>query len=615
MFRKYIRVLSYIKPYGVYAGLNFLFNLLVILFSLVSFVMLVPFLNLLFSIEKLVETKPVFTFSPESLLQYVNYLISQVIITYGKAEALVFICLFLLTSFFFRNLFRFLAMFFLASVRIGAVKDIRDALYKKLLILPLSFYAGRKKGDIIARITTDVQEVEYSIMSYIEMIVRDPVTVIAYFVTLFVMSPQLTLFVIIILPVTGFIIGWIGRSLRKESRIGQARFAGLLSIVEETISGLRIIKAFTAIDFSSKRFMRMNKEYTKTLTWIYRTRDLSAPLSEFLSSVVIIVVLWYGGRLVLAEDPGITAAMFITYIVIFSQIIPPAKSFATGFYNIQKGLASAERIFEVLDAEEVIIERPDAVAIEKFDNEIEYRNVSFRYQSEYVLKNIRCTIAKGKIIALVGPSGGGKSTFVDLLPRFYDTTEGEILIDGIRVTDFKIDDLRNLMGIVTQEPILFNDTVFNNIAFGKKGVSEDEVIQAAKIANAHEFIIEMEQGYQSLIGDRGLRLSGGQRQRLSIARAVLQNPPILILDEATSSLDTESERLVQDALARVISNRTSVVIAHRLSTIVHADEILVLQKGRIVERGTHLELLQLNGVYRNLYNLQSFDESSNENTI
>jgi ATP-binding cassette, subfamily B, bacterial MsbA len=615
MFRKYLRILSYIKPYGTYAGLNILFNLLVILFSLVSFVMLVPFLNLLFGIEKLVETKPELSFSPESLLQYVNYVISQVIITYGKTEALVFICIFLFTSFFFRNLFRFLAMFFLANVRIGAVKDIRDSVYKKLLILPLSFYSKRKKGDIIARITTDVQEVEYSIMSYIEMIVRDPITVIAYFVTLFVMSPQLTLFVIVILPVTGFIIGWIGKALRKESRIGQARFAGLLSIVEETISGLRIIKAFTAIDFSNKRFMLMNKEYSKTLTWIYRTRDLSSPLSEFLSSAVIIVVLWYGGKLVLAEDPGITAALFITYIVIFSQIIPPAKAFATGFYNIQKGLASAERIFEILDAEEVILEKVDALPIKKFDEEIEYRNVSFKYQSDYVLKDIHCKIAKGKIIALVGPSGGGKSTFVDLLPRFYDTTKGEIWIDGHPLTDLKIDDLRGLMGIVTQEPILFNDTVFNNIAFGKKGISEEDVIHAAKIANAHEFVAEMEQGYQTLIGDRGSRLSGGQRQRLSIARAVLQNPPILILDEATSSLDTESERLVQDALAKVITNRTSVVIAHRLSTIVHADEIIVLQKGRIVERGTHLELLQLNGVYRNLYNLQTFSNGSDDNRL
>jgi subfamily B ATP-binding cassette protein MsbA len=608
MFKKYFRVLSYVKPYWGYATLNIVFNLLVIAFSLFSFVMLVPFLNLLFGIEKLVETKPEFSFSPEVALDYLNFLISQIIISKGKMEALVFICLFLLFTFFFRNLFRFLAMFFLANVRIGAVKGIRDDTYHKLTILPLSFYTGHKKGDIIARITTDVQEVDWSIMNYLEMIVRDPITIIAYFVTLFILSPQLTLFVILILPVTGYIIGRIGRTLRKESRIGQAKFAGLLAIIEETISGLRIIKAFTAINFSNKRFNQLNQDYSKLQIKIYRTRDLSSPLSEFLSSVVIIMVLWFGGRLVLGENPTISAAMFITYIVIFSQIIPPAKTFATGFYSMQRGVASAERIFEILDADEVIEEKPNAIRKKNFTNEIEYRNVSFKYKSEYVLKDINCTISKGKIIALVGPSGGGKSTFVDLLPRFYDTNKGEILIDGINIREYKIDDVRSLMGIVTQEPILFNDTVFDNIAFGKDDVTEEDVIQAAKIANAHDFIMEMDEGYQSNIGDRGSKLSGGQKQRLSIARAVLRNPPILILDEATSALDTESERLVQDALARVMSNRTSIVIAHRLSTIIHADEIIVLQKGEIVERGTHQQLLGINGTYKKLYDLQTFEQ-------
>jgi len=551
MFKKYLRILAYVKPYWKYALLNVIFNLLVIVFSLVSFVMLIPFLNLLFGIEKLVETKPELSFSPESALEYLNYLISQIIISKGKVEALIFICLFLLGTFFLRNLFRFLAMFFLANVRIGAVKGIRNDIYKKILILPLSFYSVRKKGDIIARITTDVQEVEYSIMNYLEMIVRDPITVIAYFITLFVMSPQLTLFVLILLPITGYIIGRIGRSLRKDSKIGQTKFAGLMAIIEETISGLRIIKAFTAIDFSNRRFLDLNNKYSKILIKIYRTRDLSSPLSEFLSSVVIIVVLWFGGKLVLTDNPTITAAIFITYIVIFSQVIPPAKTFATGFYSIQKGIASAERVFEILDAEEVIEEKADAVSITSFEKEIEYRNVFFKYKNEFVLKDINCTIQKGKIIALVGQSGGGKSTFVDLLPRFYDTTKGDIFIDGISLKDYNINNIRSLMGIVTQEPILFNDTIFNNIAFGKEDITEEDVITAAKIANAHEFIIKMEEGYQSNIGDRGTKLSGGQRQRLSIARAVLRNPPILILDEATSSLDTESERLVQDKYRRV----------------------------------------------------------------
>jgi len=607
MFKKYLRVLAYIKPFWVYALLNVIANLFVIVFSLVSFVMLIPFLNLLFGIEKLVETKPEIILSPESILDFLNYFISQVIISKGKAEALLFICIFLLSTFFMRNLCRFLALFFLATVRIGAVQNLRDETYKKLTILPLSFYTRHKKGDIIARITTDVQEVDYSIMNYIEMIARDPITILTYFVTLFVMSPQLTIFVIILLPLTGFIIGRIGRTLRRESKTGQLRFAGLLSVIEETISGLRIIKAFTAIDFSNARFRKLNSEYSRLSLKIYRTRDLSSPLSEFLSSVVIIVVLWFGGRLVLSENPAITATLFITYIVIFSQIIPPAKTFASGFYNMQKGIASAERIFEILDAEEIIEEKPDAFSINTFNTKIEYKSVYFRYENEYVLNNINCVIEKGKIIALVGQSGGGKSTFADLLPRFYDTTEGEVLIDGHPIRNYKIDDVRRLTGIVTQEPILFNDTVFNNIAFGKDDVTEEDVIHAAKIANAHEFIEKMEEGYQSNIGDRGSKLSGGQKQRLSIARAILRNPPILILDEATSSLDTESERLVQDALAKVMSNRTSIVIAHRLSTILHADEIIVLQKGVIAERGTHHELLARQGIYRKLYDLQTFD--------
>ncbi len=604
--RKYLRILAYIRPFKGAALLNVLFNLLVILFSLVSFVMLIPFLNLLFGIEKLVEAPPEFSMSPEVLMESLNYYISKIIITRGEVQALIFICLFLLGTFFFRNLFRFLAMFFLAKVRIGALRDIRNDLYNKLLILPLSFYSSQKKGDIIARITTDVQEIEHSIMNYLEMIIRDPVTIIAYYVTLMVMSPQLTLFVTILLPITGYIIGRIGRSLRKESKIGQAQFAGLLAIIEETISGLRIIKAFTAINFSSKRFVDFNRDYSKVLLKIYRTRDLSSPLSEFMSSVVIILVLWFGGRLVLNNDTTITAAVFITYIVIFSQIIPPAKTFATGFYSIQKGIASAERVFYILDADEVIEEKKDPVRIKKFDKAIEYKNVSFKYAREYVLKDVNVRIDKGRIIALVGPSGGGKSTFVDLLPRFYDVSQGELLVDGVNIRDYKIDDLRSLMGIVTQEPILFNDTVMNNIIFGKEGVTEDQVREAARIANADEFIDYMDEGYHTYIGDRGSRLSGGQRQRLSIARAVLRNPPILILDEATSSLDSESEKLVQDALARVMENRTSIVIAHRLSTIRHADEILVLNKGLVVERGDHSSLLNMNGVYKKLYELQSF---------
>lgn len=604
--KKYGRVLKYIKPYWVFAALNVLFNLLTIVFSLFTFALLAPFLSLLFGKTEFVQDKPELSFNSEALIDYMNYILSDIIQTQGEMQALLTICFVLLGTFFLRNMARYMSMFFMASVRIGSVRDIRNEVFKKILVLPLSFFHTRKKGDIMARVTTDVQEVEYSIMNYLEMLIRDPLTIIAYFVFLLSMSPRLTLFVIIVLPVTGYIIGRIGRSLRRQSRIGQTRLAGMLATIEESIGGLRIIKAFNAINFMDKKFVRQNHSYAKITLNIYRRRDLSSPLSEFLSSMVIIAVLWFGGGMVLGNNSAISGEVFITYIVIFSQIIPPAKSFATGYYSIQKGMASADRIFDILDAEEVIEEKPDAISIKEFNTNIEYRNVTFRYEKDDVLKNISLNIKKGKIIALVGQSGGGKSTMVDLLPRFYDTCEGEILIDDINLKEYRIDDVRGLMGIVTQESILFNDTVFNNIAFGMPNVSEEEVMEAARIANAHEFIEKMPEGYQTNIGDRGTKLSGGQRQRLSIARAILRNPPILIMDEATSALDTESERLVQDALAKVMSHRTSIVIAHRLSTIKFADEIIVLQKGKIVERGNHDELIKLDGVYRKLHGLQTF---------
>jgi subfamily B ATP-binding cassette protein MsbA len=604
--KKFYRLLRYIKPYWLFALLNVVFNLLTIIFSLFSFALLIPFLNLLFGTESLLVEKPEFSMNTESLIASLNYLISSIIVEKGQLQALAFICMVLITAFFFRNLARFMAMYYMAKVRVGSVKDIRNALYTKILILPLSFYTRQRKGDIITRVTSDVQEVEYSIMNYLEMLVRDPITILAYFAFMMSMSPSLTLFVLLILPITGFLIGQIGKSLRKSSRIGQARFSGMLSTIEESISGLRIIKAFNAIDYSDKKFKDQNSLYSRLMVSIYRRRDLSSPLSEFLSSLVIIIVLWFGGRLVLSDSPAINAADFITYIVVFSQIIPPAKTFSQGFFNIQKGIASAERIFEILDADEVILQKPNAKHVADLSNSIEYKDVSFRYEKEEVLKSINLKIGKGKLIALVGESGGGKSTLADLLPRFYDVESGSILIDGTDIRDYRIDSLRGLMGIVTQESILFNDSVLNNIAFGKPGVELEEVIEAAKIANAHEFIMQLEEGYHTFIGDRGSKLSGGQRQRLSIARAVLRNPSILILDEATSSLDTESERLVQDALSRVMANRTSVVIAHRLSTIQHADEIIVIQKGEIVERGNHEQLISRGGAYKRLFDLQSF---------
>ena len=611
--RNFRRILHYVKPYWFSVMMNIVFNLLAIVFSLFSFSMIVPFLNLLFNPENLTTVKPEFALDTDTLLALLDYYVSYIIILKGQATALIFICLLLVIAFFLRNITTYFALYYMVGARAGTIKDIRNDLYKKIMILPLSFYSKHKKGDIMARITTDVQEIEVSIISYLDVFIKSPLTIAAYFAYMLGVSWRLTLFVVLLLPIGGLIIGWIGKSLKKDSLDGQNRFAGMLATIEETIGGLRIIKAFNAIDYSSEKFNEQNGNYTRIIKFVNRKRDLSSPMSEFLSSIIISIVIWFGATLIMSAaanpdaTPSITAANFIAYIVVFSQIISPAKSFSQGFYSLQKGMASADRIFEVLDAEEVIVEKQDALPLPDFKDSIIYNNVSFHYNEVNVLKNINLTIPKGKMIALVGESGGGKSTLVDLLPRFYDVSEGHITIDGTDVRDFKICDVRGLMGIVSQESILFNDTVFNNIAFGLEHATREAVIEAAKIANAHDFIMEMEDGYDTFIGDRGMNLSGGQRQRISIARAVLKNPPILILDEATSSLDTESERLVQEALAKVMTNRTSIVIAHRLSTIQNADEILVLVKGQIVERGKHEELIELGGVYKRLTDLQSFN--------
>jgi subfamily B ATP-binding cassette protein MsbA len=525
---------------------------------------------------------------------------------YGNSKILIFIGLIIIILFFLKNFFRYMAMYFLAVVRNGVVKDLRNALYKKVLILPLSYYNEQRKGDIIARMTNDVQEVEWSIMSSLEMAFRDPITMLAYLVFMFALSPSLTIFVLILLPLSALVIGRIGKSLKRTSDKSQKRMGFILSMIEESISGLRIIKAFNAISFADNRFKKINQEYTRLMIRLYRKRDLASPLSEFLSVLVVTIVLWYGGNLVFTKGNLLDAAAFLVYLGIFSQLMPPAKSITQAYYNIQKGAASVERITQVLVAPEVIEQRPDAIAKKNFIDKIEYHHINFRYNKENVLKDFSLTIPKGKTIAIVGPSGAGKSTMVDLLPRFYDCSEGEILIDDIPIRNLVIEDLRGLMGIVSQETILFNDTIFSNIAFGMVNVSEEDVISAAKVANAHEFIEKMPAGYYTNIGDRGTKLSGGQRQRISIARAVLKNPPILILDEATSALDTESERLVQQAIENLMRNRTSIVIAHRLSTIQFADEIIVLQNGQIVERGTHFGLLEDNNVYKKLYDLQSF---------
>lgn len=604
---KFNRVLGYVKPYWGSVTMNIVFTILATIFSLFSFSMIVPFLNLLFNPDNLVTVKPEFSLSSDVLLETMNYYISSIIIAKGQEMALLFICALLVFAFFLRNLTTYMASFYMASVRVNSIKDLRAAVYNKILVLPLSFYSKQKKGDIIARITTDLQEIEVSIMNYLDVFIKSPITIIAYFAYMLGVSWELTLFVLCVLPIGGIIIGKIGKSLKKDSKEGMTRLSNIIANIEETISGLRIIKAFNAIDYTNRKFEEQNYGYSKLLKFVHRKRDLSSPMSELLSAVVISIVLWFGSTLILSGEASITAANFIAYIVVFSQIIPPAKSFSNGFYNLQKGMASAERVFEILDADEVILQKDNAKNITEFKDSIKYNDVVFRYGKDDVLKNINLTIEKGKMVALVGESGGGKSTMVDLLPRFYDVCGGSITIDGTDIRDCKIDDLRGLMGIVSQESILFNDTVHNNIAFGMHSSTREDVIEAAKVANAHDFIMQLENGYDTYIGDRGMNLSGGQRQRLSIARAVLKNPPILILDEATSSLDTESEKLVQDALAKIMSNRTSIVIAHRLSTIQDADEIVVLAKGNIVEKGKHDELIARSGVYKRLTDLQSFN--------
>lgn len=605
--KKIRTLLSYVKPYSFQVALNIFFNLLGIIFGLCSLLMSAPFLGILFGTQPLVTDAVPFEFSTDALKSNFDYFLSSIIIEHGQKEALFIICILVVALFFLKNLFIFLANYYTAPIRSGIVKDIRNKVFRKILSLPLSYFTAARQGDIISRLSTDVQEIEWSIMSSIELVFRNPITIIIFMITLFYMSPSLTLFVLILLPLSAFIIGRIGKSLKRTSRLGQRNQGVLISVIEETLTGMRIIKAFNAENKIKRRFEHQNETLTQLMTKMARRRFLASPMSEFLGIVVMVVVMWFGGNLVLDSTNGtLSSQAFITYLIVFSQILSPAKSFSTAYFNINKGIASVERINEVLNADITIKESKNAVPITDFNSSIEYKGLWFKYENDDVLCDINLKIEKGKTIAIVGQSGAGKSTLADLLPRFYDPTAGEILIDGKPIKDYKIADLRNLMGIVSQESILFNDTFFNNIAFGDISSTEEQVIAASKVANAHEFINTNKNGYYFNIGDKGGKLSGGQRQRVSIARAVLKNPPILILDEATSSLDTESEKLVQDALYKLMENRTSIVIAHRLSTVQHADEIIVLHEGRIVERGTHTNLLNVEGYYKKLYDMQMF---------
>lgn len=616
--KDFIQILKrFIPPYKRQLILSFIFNILSALSNVFSFILIIPILNVLFGIEKTVYTFiPWETLSSLSFMDMVKeffsvaknnayWYLTHIIDTQGAAFALLILSFVLIIMTILKTGVTYLSLYYLAPIRTGIVRDIRNQINDKILSLPLSFFSEERKGDIIARMTGDVGEVENSIMSSLDMLFKNPVLILLYLTTMLIISWQLTVFVLILLPIAGVIMGRIGKKLKKSSAEAQGKWGMLMSQIEETLGGLRIIKAFNAEDKMSRKFHKEGDELRKMTNRIFRRQQLAHPMSELLGTIAIAIVLWYGGSLILKSDATLTAPVFIYYLVIFYSIINPAKDLSKSTYAIQKGLASMERIDKILKAENNIHEPKNPVKIE-FNEKIEYRNVWFKYQTNWVLQDVSITVPKGKTVALVGQSGSGKSTMVDLLPRFYDVTDGGIYIDGVNIKDTKIHDLRALMGNVNQEAILFNDSFYNNITFGVESATTEEVIRAAKIANAHDFIIATEKGYDTNIGDRGGKLSGGQRQRISIARAILKNPQILILDEATSALDTESEYLVQDALEKLMANRTTIVIAHRLSTIKSADEICVMHEGKIVERGQHSELYNLNGYYRKLCDMQQF---------
>ena len=608
--REFIKVLRrFVPPYKKYLMLTILFNILTALLNIFSFSLIIPILQILFKLDNSVYEYMEYGAGVNMKDWLVNnfyYYVTGLISSYGASITLLFLGLFLIVMTFLKTGCYFLSSACIVPMRTGIVRDLRVTLFDKILSLPLSFFSNERKGDIVARISGDVQEVENSIMSSLDMLFKNPILIISYFATLVAVSWQLTLFTIIVLPFMGWIMGKIGRQLKRSSLEAQNKWSDIMSEVDETLGGLRVIMAFNAQDKIRGRFVATNNSYRDIVGRVSMRQQLAHPVSEFLGTVLIVAVLWFGGTLILNEKSMVDASSFIFYLVILYSLINPLKEFTKAGYNIPKGLASMERVDKILKAANDMVEKENPVKLTAFDDKIEFRGVSFSYGTRRVLNDINLTIRKGQTIALVGQSGSGKSTLVDLIPRFRDVDEGSVTIDGIDVRDAAINDLRSLMGNVNQEAILFNDTFFNNIAFGVKDATMDDVVEAAKIANAHDFIMETEDGYQTYIGDRGGKLSGGQRQRISIARAILKNPPILILDEATSALDTESERMVQDALEKLMKSRTTIAIAHRLSTIRNADEICVMSEGRIVERGRHEDLIALNGYYKRLCDMQTF---------
>lgn len=603
--KQFQRIFKYLRGYAGKIVLYFLCILLSILFSMVSLAMLAPFLKLLFNKENLVLQAPEAIRSASDLLSFLMYQISTLIVNNGTESALAFICLIIISAILLKNIFLYLSYRILAPMRNGVLTRLRGDLYDKVLQLPVGFFTEQRKGDLISRMSNDANEVEWSVMMALEVLIKEPLNILFYLVGMVVLSPKLSLFLLVFLPVMALIIGRVSRSLKKQSTEAGEKNGLVISILDETLGGIRVIKAFTAEKLLGGKFHQMNEELNHIRNKINFRKDMASPLSEVLGVLVLSGVLWFGGNLVLGNNAGgLTSEGFITYILFFTQIINPSKSLSSAYYNTKRGSAAIERIEEIINAPVVVEEIANPILIPSFNQRIEFKNVSFAYNDVTVLHNINLTLEKGKTVALVGSSGSGKSTMADLVPRFHDVTSGEILVDGINIKNYSIKSLRQLMGIVTQEPILFNDTIAANIALGKPDAGKEEIEKAATIANAHAFIAQKENGYNENIGDRGSKLSGGERQRVTIARAVLKNPPILILDEATSSLDTESERLVQDAINHLMQDRTSLVIAHRLSTVRHADEILVLQKGLIVERGTHDQLVALNGFYRKLVDMQ-----------
>ena len=606
--KEFLQVLRrFVPPYKKYLALSVVFNILSAVLNVFSFMTIIPILQILFQTGEATRTMELAPWDWGNLMDtFVNrmeYAASWLISAYGETSALLAIGLFLAFATLLKTGAYFLSSATIIPIRTGVVRDIRNQLYRKITSLPLGFFSEERKGDIIARMSGDVQEIETSIMSSLDMLFKNPILILFYFATLVAISWQLTLFTLVFVPLMGWVMGSVGRKLKQKSIKAQALWSDTMSQVEETLGGLRIIKAFCAEEKMNERFNRVNSDYRDNILRVNTRQQMAHPMSEFLGTLMIVIVLWFGGMLVLGGK-GLSGPTFIYYMVILYSIINPLKEFSKAGYNIPKGLASMERVDKILRAENDIKEPEHPVRVSGFNSKIEFRDVSFRYGDKWVLRHVNLTIEKGKTLAIVGQSGGGKSTLVDLIPRYYDVQEGEVLIDGVNVKDMALHSLRGLIGNVNQEAILFNDSFRNNIAFGVSDATQEQIEAAARIANAHDFIMETEHGYDTNIGDRGSRLSGGQRQRVSIARAILKNPPILILDEATSALDTESERLVQQALERLMKTRTTVAIAHRLSTIKNADEICVIHEGQIVERGTHDELLARDGYYKKLNDMQ-----------